>query len=418
MWHVGHGLPLDALKKGSITEWSCDYRLADGEVMPLLDALSKNSSLARLNLAEAGLEWGGPDASKQRSGAPLIEAMVAGAAALAGLQTLVVSSEGFEVPVAPLRRGGDEALEALHAARFLSEDGPSRLEILLMSDLLRKKNRAAVVAESDVEESKEAVVTLLEEARRGEVSTSDWELRIKALMVAGGTRRAHFKSLLSAACLHDVGFSLKFLLAQGFRREALARERFEPQELKEAGYAARELREAGITPAALVGLGYTPRGLREAGLNAKEFHQLLGSSAAELRDVGFTASELRAAQALPTLEARYPLNALAEAGYGVMELKEAGWKAVDLQVAGFTAVELRESEAFTVNEVRDAGYLLNQGAPKAVQAVRAGQRARAEQVESYHPMTPLRARHEVRPSAAAAREAVEHAKEAKERTST
>ena len=51
----------------------------------------------------------------------------------------------------------------------MEEDGPSRLEILLMSDLLRKKNRAAVVAVSEVEASKEAVVALLEEARRGEV---------------------------------------------------------------------------------------------------------------------------------------------------------------------------------------------------------------------------------------------------------
>ena len=372
---------------------------------PLLDALIKNSSLSTLNLAEAGLEWGGPEASKQRSGAPLIEAMVASATALAGLQTLVVSSEGYEVPVAPLRRGGDEARAALHAARFLNDqDGPSRLEILLMSDLLRKRNRAAIVAVSEVEESREAVATLLEEARRGQVRTGEWESRVKALMVAGGTRRAHFKSLFSATCLRDVGFSPK----------DLARERFEPQELKEAGYTARELREADITPAALVDLGYTPRGLKEAGLNPTELHELVGSGASDLRNVGFTASELRAAQPLPTLEARYPLTALAEAGYSVVELKEAGWKAVDLRMAGFTAVELRDAEVFTAQQLRDAGYLLNQVAPKAVRAVRAGEKARVEQVESYHPMTPPRARHEVRRSAAAAREAVEQAKEAKE----
>jgi hypothetical protein len=406
LWHVGHGLPLDALKKGSITEWTCGYRLADGEVRPLLDALVKNSSLSRLDLVEAGLEWGGPDASKQRSGASLIEAMVASSTALAALQTLVVcSASGYEVPVAPLRRGGDEALAALRAAAFLQDDGPSRLEVVLMSDLLRKKNRAAVVAVSEVEESKEAVLALLEEARRGKVSKGEWESRVKNLMVAGGTRRAHFKSLVSAACLHDVGFS----------PTALARERFEPQELKEAGYTARELRAAGITPTALVGLGYTPRALREAGLNPTEFHQLLHSSAADLRAIGFSAAEMRAAQALPTLQARYPLNALVEAGYGVVELKEAGWKAVDLRMAGFTAVELRDSDVFSAQQLRDAGYLLEQVAPKAVRAVRAGgkQKARAEQVESYHPMTPSHARHEVRPSAAAAKEAVEEAKEAR-----
>ena len=32
LWNVGHGLPLDALKKGTIVEWSCTYHLANGEV--------------------------------------------------------------------------------------------------------------------------------------------------------------------------------------------------------------------------------------------------------------------------------------------------------------------------------------------------------------------------------------------------
>ena len=39
LWNVGHGLPLDALKKGTITEWSCTFTLADGEVA--LNALLK-----------------------------------------------------------------------------------------------------------------------------------------------------------------------------------------------------------------------------------------------------------------------------------------------------------------------------------------------------------------------------------------
>ena len=54
LWNVGHGLPLDALKKGTITTWSCQYSLSDGEVKQLYDALIKNSSLVRLNLAKAG----------------------------------------------------------------------------------------------------------------------------------------------------------------------------------------------------------------------------------------------------------------------------------------------------------------------------------------------------------------------------
>ena len=36
LWHVGAGLPLDALKKGSIVEWACTYRLDKAEVPPLI----------------------------------------------------------------------------------------------------------------------------------------------------------------------------------------------------------------------------------------------------------------------------------------------------------------------------------------------------------------------------------------------
>ena len=31
LWQVGAGLPLDALKKGAIDEWTCSYRLDEGE---------------------------------------------------------------------------------------------------------------------------------------------------------------------------------------------------------------------------------------------------------------------------------------------------------------------------------------------------------------------------------------------------
>ena len=65
------------LKKGSILEWRCTFRLSDGEIAPLLDALIKNASLTFLDLSEAGMEWAGPDAAKARSGSALIEAMVA-----------------------------------------------------------------------------------------------------------------------------------------------------------------------------------------------------------------------------------------------------------------------------------------------------------------------------------------------------
>lgn len=46
LWNVGYGLPLDALKKGTIIEWSCQYHLSDAEVTPLFDAPSLPHPLA------------------------------------------------------------------------------------------------------------------------------------------------------------------------------------------------------------------------------------------------------------------------------------------------------------------------------------------------------------------------------------
>ena len=71
LWEVGAGLPLDALKKGAIVEWSCPYLLDGPEIYPLLDALGTNSSLVHLDLTKSGLLWNGPDAS----GGPLLENM-------------------------------------------------------------------------------------------------------------------------------------------------------------------------------------------------------------------------------------------------------------------------------------------------------------------------------------------------------
>ena len=44
LWQVGAGLPLDAIKKGSITSWKCQYEISDQEITSLVDALGKNES--------------------------------------------------------------------------------------------------------------------------------------------------------------------------------------------------------------------------------------------------------------------------------------------------------------------------------------------------------------------------------------
>ena len=58
LWQVGSGLPLDAIKKGSIQAWKCQYEISDNEVLSLVDALTKNEgTIEHLDLSLAGLEW-------------------------------------------------------------------------------------------------------------------------------------------------------------------------------------------------------------------------------------------------------------------------------------------------------------------------------------------------------------------------
>ena len=135
LWEVGAGLPLDALKKGAIVEWSCPYLLEGPEVSPLLDALGRNSSLVRLDLSRSGLIWSGPSAN----GTPLLENMSQTPSVLSGLKTMVISdSSHFKIPVGQLRKGGDTALEALRAAPFFRAGGPRREEVLFIGELMRR----------------------------------------------------------------------------------------------------------------------------------------------------------------------------------------------------------------------------------------------------------------------------------------
>ena len=68
LWNVGAGLPLDALKKGTIVEWACPYQLDMSEISPLIDALSKNGSLTFLNLGLSGITFSGEQVSARDRG--------------------------------------------------------------------------------------------------------------------------------------------------------------------------------------------------------------------------------------------------------------------------------------------------------------------------------------------------------------
>ena len=100
LWHVGAGLPFDALKKGTISEWACARPLDAAEVPPILDALATNASLVRLDLCASGLCWSKPD----DTGYPLVETLIAKPAALANVHTLLIAmvevrAEARESPV-------------------------------------------------------------------------------------------------------------------------------------------------------------------------------------------------------------------------------------------------------------------------------------------------------------------------------
>ena len=270
LWNVGAGLPLDALKKGAISEWTATYTLDSSEVMPLLDALGKNSSLVYLDLAASGLRWGGVNAN----GAPLIEMMATGTAALANLKTLIVSHKsGYQIPVLQLRAGSEPAMSALRQKRFLEYGGPWREEILLIGDLLRKD-----LPEGHRSTAKETIAKLLGEARRGRVNKETWETTVAQLIVEGQTRRGYLQSLVGADTLRDVGFQVLELLGAAFTVAELRLGGFTGAEMKAAGRKAAELRANGYTAGQLKKGGYTA-----AQLKAAEY------TITELKEGGFAA---------------------------------------------------------------------------------------------------------------------------------
>ena len=193
LWQVGAGLPLDALKKGTIVDWSCPYKLDSSEIQPLLDALSKNGSLTYLSLANSGITWTGSNAT----GLPLVEKMAHSASPLSSLETMVIRDNGYRMPIAKLRER-ETALSAIRAASFFTGDGPRTEEVLFIAELLRE----------ELEEDADAApaVKLLTAARAGKLKRPAWEEAVTKLIVEGVTRRGHLLSLISAEALRDVGF--------------------------------------------------------------------------------------------------------------------------------------------------------------------------------------------------------------------
>ena len=276
LWHVGAGLPLDALKKGSIVDWACSYTLEKAEVPPLLDALIKNTSLGRLNLAESGLTW---DASGSAS--PLVDAMKSSSSALSGLEVLVLSKEsGCELPIAELRAGPERAFAALENLNFYTPRGGAWFtDIMVCGDLLRtspnQRSLTRLEREMEVE-----VVRVLEQAHAGDLSREDWEKVTKRLMAAGALRRSALRCLVGAEVLRDVGHSATDLKRVGFSLLELRKGRFTVMQMRESGvsvqelfetrYSSEELYQGGVGAAELKPLGFLPDVMRVGGFSATE----------------------------------------------------------------------------------------------------------------------------------------------------
>ena len=152
LWNVGAGLPLDAIKKGSISWWKCQYEVSDQEVVSLIDALGKNKSLTRLDLSLARLEWMTPVKREQRSALSLLRLMNTNTKALESLDRLIISSaaskqpaeglfSGFAALYASLSALGSTETEADLKKLFdeIDEDGSGTLEVEELQKVFQTK---------------------------------------------------------------------------------------------------------------------------------------------------------------------------------------------------------------------------------------------------------------------------------------
>ena len=400
LWHVGAGLPLDALKKGTIVDWDCPYKLDPSEISPLLDALTKNGSLVNLSMAKSGVPFDEPNSTGQ----PLVQKMASSSSALSSLETLIIRPDGYKMLIDKLR-DPDAKLEAIRkegwpdtGTHFFTLDGPQREEILFMGDLMR-------IEGLDTSPS-DAVVKLLSGARAGKIKRRAWEEKLTELLCVGDLRRGQLQSLISADTLKDVGFTAKELLearftlpvlreggymaaemrsigkkagelgkggytpaelrAGGYRAKDLKNDKFTASDMKQGGYPALEMKNVGFQAAELYSSGYEPKELREGTFPAKDLKPL-GLSALTLRDAGFEAIELR--------EVSFTLSELKEGGYTSTELKAAKYYAHEMKAVGFAAVDLKRA-GYGAVEIRGGGYT-------ALQMKEAGFKAKQVKTAGY-----------------------------------
>ena len=398
-------MPLDALKKGSIVDWKCDYTLDKAEVPPLIDALLKNTSLTKLNLAAAGLEWTIADGSAT----PLIEGLAKNPASLSGIKELTISTaSNFELPVGELRAGGDRASAALEKMHFFARGttkGPWHTDMVVMGDLLRTSSHKNPMTDAEQEV---CLQDLLLACRPG----PNWPRPIFAraaaprlsyplpLPFAPLSRRCLFypprisphlptsrlgsprllsphltsprlaSPRLASLQVGDVVLTLleeahagdmtkkiweqrvKLLLLGGDLRRAYLETLIGAECLRDVGYTADDLIATGFTLAELKRGRFLVAELRASGVSVSDL-SATRYSAREMREGGVTASELK--------PLGYDPHTMREGGYTASEVRAARYALPDLKGV-YTAAELLTAE-YPAAEMRRVGYEVSRGPP-------------------------------------------------------
>jgi hypothetical protein len=153
----------------------------------------------------------------------LLTVMQADRKALEALENLIICPNTlWPLPILKLRSGPQTALKSLTAAPFLSKGGPGRKEVHAMYELLCK-NRNPEPSDGEIDASYNAVAKIFNEARAEVNSASkraakrgNWQTGVAQLISKGMVRRAHFRVLLSAEILRNVGFGVQELLDLAF----------------------------------------------------------------------------------------------------------------------------------------------------------------------------------------------------------
>jgi intracellular multiplication protein IcmE len=192
----------------------------------------------------------------------------------------------------------------------------------------------------------------------------------------------------SATQLKDAGYSATQLRTNGYTVDQLKTALYSNQSILSAGFSSTELRNASYTASQLKQYNYTVNDLRTASYPMTDIISLSYSadqllpyytafqiktyytasqlkaggysdndilsasiSSSQLRQAGFTASQLR--------QNNYTISDLVTGLYTTSQILSAGYSSSDLKGAGYSATQLRQN-SYTISNLLDAGYTNNE----------------------------------------------------------